>query len=328
MSNPLLLAIAAMLFSQSLLADFALGNAKRCQDYSGVPPAWQEQARAGMVQISGGEFIFGTHLGYAEERLEVKTKVNAFWIDQTEVTVAQFADFVHATSYVTDAEREGGAVVFRIPQPEQLKQIAYPWWVYQKGADWRHPQGPNSTAQANYPVTQVTLDDAKAYAHWLGRDLPTEAEWEYAAKAGGQDRHIEQEPRDAANKPRANFWQGQFPLENTEEDGFAGVAPVGCYPANAFGVFDMIGNVWEQTRDVYTPAHALFAKPAATTITPKSDQSMVIKGGLHLCAQNYCVRYRPSAREAHEANLPIAHIGFRTVWREPETDHWFWSWRN
>ncbi len=143
--------------------------------------------------------------------------------------------------------------------------------------------------------------------------MTTEVEWEYAAKAEQQGANLEKEPRDEKGKPLANFWQGDFPLLNTAEDGYEAIAPVGCYPANAFNLYDMIGNVWEQTKDIYSESHSLVN---SATSSPLPNKPMVIKGGSYLCGQNFCVRYRPSAREAHEANLPIAHIGFRTVLRE------------
>ena len=292
-----------------------LGTAALCAGYSGLPSQWGNDPLAGMVQVNGGEFILGTTLGYEEERQELKTQVNSFWIDQTEVTVAQFAAFVKATGYVTEAEREGGGVVFRTPSAEQLNQRAYAWWTYLKGANWRHPAGLDSAPVNNHPVNLVTLNDALTYAQWLGRDLPTEAEWEYAAKAGQQGNHLEKEPRDAKGKPLANFWQGTFPLVNTQEDGHEGLAPVGCYSANGYRLYDMVGNVWEQTKDVYTPSHQVPPSQAVAASATKPDQAMVVKGGSHLCGQDFCVRYRPSAREAHEANLPISHIGFRTVFR-------------
>jgi sulfatase modifying factor 1 len=288
-------------------------NVALCSGYSGLPGGWGQDSHAGMVKIKSGEFHLGTRIGYTEERPEIKTKIKAFLMDQTEVTVAQFNAFVNATGYVTEAEKEGGGIVFRVPQEEEFEQISYPWWQYRKGANWRHPEGPESIAAANRPVTLVTLNDAEAYAHWLGRELPTEQEWEYAAKASEQDHDMEKEPRDKQGKPAANFWQGHFPLLNTKEDGYLGIAPVGCFPANRFGLYDMIGNVWEQTKDDYTASHALPAAFVQTSKTPKSNRPMAIKGGSHLCAQDYCVRYRPSAREAHEANLPMSHLGFRTV---------------
>lgn len=213
-----------------------------------------------------------------------------------------------------------------MPAPEQLQQQQFPWWVYQKGADWRHPQGPGSKAEPNHPVTLVTQADAKAYAQWLGHELPTEAEWEYAAKAQRQDGDMEKEPRDAHGKPQANFWQGHFPLHNTAEDGYPAIAPVGCYAANPLGLYDMIGNVWEQTQDDYTPGHELYPPDTSTQAAIAQPQrAQVIKGGSFLCAQDYCVRYRPSAREAHEANLPLAHLGFRTVWHATVAAEDWWT---
>lgn len=296
----------------SLAATPELGSPERCAGYSGLPAGWGQEAKAGMVHVSGGSFTLGTTLGYEDERPEVKARVGGFWIDRTEVTVAQFASFVKATGYVTTAEKEGSAVVFHAPSPEELRQKPYAWWRVVKGADWRHPAGPGSAAADNQPVTLVSLADAEAYAHWLGRELPSEAQWEYAAKAGRQDAGQEKEPRDAQGKPTANFWQGPFPVANSAEDGHAGLAPVGCYPANGFQLYDTRGNAWEQTRDPYAGPHEVGRLiPAALQTRP--DRPMVIKGGSHLCGRDFCVRYRASAREAHEANLPVSHIGFRTV---------------
>ncbi len=292
-----------------------LGNSELCRHYSGLPGNWRIKPLAGMVYIHNGEFKLGTTLGYEEERDEIVTQVKGFWIDQTEVTVAQFSDFVSATGYITEAEREGGGVVFRTPDETVPNQQPYAWWIYDKSANWRHPNGLESSAAANQPVTLVTFNDALAYAKWLGRDLPTEAEWEYAAKAHRQGAELEKEPRDAQGKPRANFWQGNFPNLNTQEDGYAGLAPVGCYPGNDFQLYDMIGNAWEQTKDIYTESHQAYAQRLSAVDSQKADRPMVVKGGSHLCGRNFCVRYRPSAREAHEANLAISHIGFRTVQR-------------
>lgn len=311
------IALVGILVSQSLPnPQLLLGSPELCSDYSGLPTDWGKNPHAGMVRIHAGEFILGTTLGYEEERQETKAQVNGFWIDQTEVTVAQFADFVKATNYVTEAEREGGAVVFHNPSPEELNQRSYAWWRYLKGASWRHPMGNDSLATDNQPVTLVTLVDALAYAKWLGHDLPTEAEWEYAGKAGGQGAALEKEPRDENNKPLANFWQGSFPVVNNAEDGYAGLSPVGCFPANAFKLYDMIGNAWEQTKDVYTASHDLTVNQNNTSGVLAPNRPMVVKGGSHLCGRDFCVRYRPSAREAHEANLPTSHIGFRTVMRD------------
>ncbi|GAB7126219.1 SUMF1/EgtB/PvdO family nonheme iron enzyme [Silvimonas sp. JCM 19000] len=303
----------------------ALGTPQQCSQYSGLPAGWGKQNNAGMVHVAAGSFTFGTTLGYADERPagDGKTHVAGFWIDQTEVTNAQFASFVAQTHYVTDAERQGGAVVFHVPTDSELHARPYAWWSWVKGADWRHPTGPDSqleSAQNNHPVTLVTQADALAYAHWLGRDLPTEAEWEYAGKAGHDGAKLEVAPRYANGKPSANYWQGVFPQVNSAEDGNAGLAAVGCYTASDFKLYDMIGNAWEWTRDAYSGVHQYHsngdtAAVANQATTRKSDTPMVIKGGSFLCSPDYCVRYRASSREAQEADLPASHIGFRTILR-------------
>jgi formylglycine-generating enzyme required for sulfatase activity len=201
-----------------------------------------------------------------------------------------------------------------------MNQRPYAWWTFVKGADWRHPGGPGSaiTGLDNVPVTFVTKADALAYARWLGRDLPTEVEWEYAGKAGQSGDQLDAAPRDGAGKPTANYWQGIFPAINAREDGHAGLAPVGCYGASAFGLHDMIGNVWEWTRDAYTGPHQPHMNgDTAAVAAPfhRPNERTVIKGGSYLCSPDFCVRYRASAREAQEADLATAHIGFRTVWR-------------
>ena len=317
--------LVAITFTALLLQTWAapqlsLGTNQLCTHYSGLPDNWASDTHAGMVYLHDGEFILGTTLGYQEERQEIKTQVKGFWIDQTEVTVAQYSAFVKATGYVTEAEREGGGMVFRQPSATELNQRPYAWWSYVKGADWRHPAGSGSTVSDNQPVTLVTLADAKAYADWLGHDLPTEAEWEYAAKAHRQGAELEKEPRDADGRPLANFWQGVFPTENTSEDGYQGLAPVGCYSGNSYKIYDMVGNAWEQTQDAYRESHQPQVSQDMTANNQKPDRPMVIKGGSHLCGRDFCVRYRPSAREAHEANLPISHIGFRTVLRDKATN--------
>ncbi len=305
----------------------ALGTEPLCQAYGGLPARWRRDARAGMVRIDGGRFTFGSDRGYPDERPAGKerVKVDAFWMDETEVTVAQFASFVEATGYVTEAERQDGAVVFHQPSDAEMRARPYAWWTFVKGADWRHPGGPGSSNAGldHLPVTFVTQSDALAYARWLGRDLPSEVEWEYAGKAGQSGPELDTAPRDPAGRPTANYWQGVFPAFNAREDGHEGLAPVGCYAANSFGLHDMIGNVWEWTKDTYTGPHqvhlngdpaavaAPFHRPAA------ADQPTVIKGGSFLCSPDFCVRYRASARESQEADLATAHIGFRTVLREP-----------
>lgn len=312
-----------------------LGTEALCQRYGGLPAGWQRDPRAGMVRIRGGEFTFGSERGYADERPAGNghVRVGAFWIDETEVTVAQFASFVQATGYVTEAERQGGAVVFHQPSDAETQARAYAWWTFVKGADWRHPGGPGSSnqGQGHLPITFVTQADALAYARWLGRDLPTEVEWEYAGKAGRSGPELDTAPREASGRPSANYWQGVFPAFNAREDGHEGLAPVGCYAANAFGLHDMIGNVWEWTSDFWSTRHA---EPAAkscciphnprggereASFDPREPEiripRRVLKGGSHLCAPNYCRRYRPAARHAEPEDTSTSHVGFRCVKR-------------
>lgn len=302
-----------------------LGSEPACGAYRGLPPGWGADTHAGMVRLEGGSFAFGSDRGYPDERPAApgKVRVAAFWIDQTEVTVAQFGAFVKATGYVTDAERQGGAVVFHVPSEAELNARPLAWWGFVKGADWRHPSGPASKAPApNLPVTLVTQADAFAYAHWLGRDLPTEAEWEYAGKAGRDGPELDTAPRDAQGKPTANYWQGMFPTYDAASDGHPGLAPVGCYAANPFRLYDMIGNAWEWTRDAYTGPRqphnngdTAAVVPTASRPAGPANRTVVIKGGSFLCSPDYCVRYRAAARESQEADLGAGHVGFRTVRR-------------
>ncbi|GGX63296.1 sulfatase-modifying factor 1 [Litorimonas cladophorae] len=243
----------------------------------------------------------GTPQQYPEEILRSVT-VSDFDIDIHEVTNSQFATFVDETGYVTTAEKPQvgfdvpGAAVFMPPS------IGHPnWWRFVEGANWKNPEGPKSNIQqqGNYPVVQVSFEDALAYARWAKRDLPTEAQWEFAAKANSETRYVWGDVRSPDGKEMANTWQGAFPIQNTNEDGFDLRAPVGCYPANSFGLHDMIGNVWEWTKSE----------------TGQSSEATIyaIKGGSYLCAENYCARYRSAARQFQEADLPTNHIGFRTV---------------
>ncbi|GGX80569.1 SUMF1/EgtB/PvdO family nonheme iron enzyme [Massilia dura] len=294
-----------------------LGDEQACAAYGGLPAGWGSDAHAGMVHVDGGSFVFGSERGYPDERPAQPglTRVKGFWIDRTEVTLAQFAAFVAATGYVTEAERQGAAAVFHVPTAGELASRPYAWWTLQKGAQWRgQPPG-----NGNLPVTLVTQADALAYARWLGRDLPTEAEWEYAGKAGRSDGQLDTAPADAQGKPGANYWQGAFPQMDAGTDGHAGLAPVGCYAANGFGLHDMIGNVWEWTSDPYTgprQPHANGDTAVAAGSARAAAAAMVIKGGSFLCSPDYCVRYRASARESQERDLAAAHIGFRTVRRD------------
>lgn len=295
-----------------------------CVGGVGLPAGFAPGDLAGMVHLPAGQIQLGSLAGYPDERpAGGPVRVPAFWMDRTEVTNAQFARFVEATGYVTEAEREGAAAVFRPLPPGKAPQRDGEWWHWVKGANWRQPEGPASAvrAQPNEPVVMVTYQDAMVYARWLGRDLPTEAEWEYAAAGGGSPELIDREPRDVKGRTVANYWQGVFPDINVKEDGYAALAPVGCYAANGFGLVDMIGNVWEFTRDPYTGAHQEHGngdiRPSlveAGALT-RSGAPLVIKGGSFLCASNYCQRYRAAARHPHEADMATSHVGFRTVFR-------------
>lgn len=307
--------------SESPVALALLGSPQRCAAYTGLPPGWGDDPRAGLLRVPAGRFRLGTEHGYAEELPGEEFELAAFWIDQTEVTNAQFASFVAATGYVTDAEREGGGAVFAVPSPEELAARPYAWWRFVRDASWRTPEGPGSDlrGRAHLPVVLVTQADAEAYARWLGRSLPTEAQWEYAAKAG-DDGRLARAPVDAAGRPTANYWQGVFPVVDTEEDGYGSRSPVGCFAPNAFGLHDTIGNAWEWTADVYRGGHQAhgsndpFAGVGAAVGTATRDAPLaVIKGGSHLCAANFCGRYRVTARQPQEPDLPASHLGFRTV---------------
>lgn len=300
--------------------------------------------RAGMVRLAGGSFILGGAPLRPEEGPPRPVTVRGFWIDRTEVTNADFARFVAATGYRTQAERPldprrypgltpaqraPSSLVFVGAKPGVDRRDPGQWWRNITGADWRHPDGPASSIQGkeNLPVVHVAYVDALAYAHWLGRDLPTEAEWEYAARGGlDSKRYVWGDQPADPKKPRANTWQGVFPVLDTGEDGYkARLAPVGCYPVNGFGLYDMAGNAWEWTKDWFKPGldspieEAAGGPPQALARDPNEPDTPkhVIKGGSFLCSEDYCFRFRPAARTPGPADGGASHIGFRTVWREP-----------
>lgn len=260
-----------------------------------------------MVWIPGGVFQMGETAYYPEERPTREVAVAGFWIDRHPVTNEQFARFVAATRYVTQAEQPDaqGSMVFQEPaQPATQHQDAA-CWHWTPGADWRHPRGPetSSLSLAQHPVVQVTLADALAYCVWAGGALPSEAEWEYAARGGRRGAIFTWGNEERPNgRFMANTWQGHFPWHNTAEDGFRWTSPVGSFPANGFGLLDMAGNVWEWTNDPYrVPA------------TPASHH--VVKGGSYLCAPGSCFRYRPAARQPHPTSHGACDLGFRLVIR-------------
>ncbi len=272
----------------------------------------------------------GERPAYAEEGPPTKACVESFEIATHEVTNAEFASFVEATGYRTRAERgwqadeAGGPGVEVAPgsavfiAPVDQPQGNLDWWQLIEGANWRHPSGPTSSIEGleDQPVVHVTRADAEAYAEWAGARLPTEAEWEFAAR-GAPSGQVSPwaEIEDAARSKNANTWQGVFPLKNTNEDSFEGRAPVGSFPANAFGLHDMIGNVWEWTASPYAPSHSERDRKIAGQrgFDPNQPTASVgtIKGGSFLCADNYCARFRPAARQAQDLAFGTSHIGFR-----------------
>lgn len=293
-----------------------LGSIEQCRDYTGLPHQWLNSETSGMIRVPAGQFDLGSDHGYPDELNFGKKQrsVQAFWIDQTEVTVAQFKSFVDATGYVTDAEKQRQAAVFA-PNPQQPKQ----WWSIRSDYTWHHPNGSSAPkALGHEPVRYVTQNDAQHYAVWLGRDLPTEIEWEYAAKAHqNKTESLTQAPVDHHQHPTANYWQGQFPFENLKQDQFEGVAPVGCFAANPLGLYDLIGNVWEWTNSQYQGAHDQhMGDYQSLRQRQHSTPNIVIKGGSFLCADNYCARYRSSSRHPQEFDLATTHVGFRTVLRK------------
>ena len=302
----------------------------------------------GMVLVPGGLFAMGANDAYPEEAPVHNVEIDSFWIDPTTVTNAQFAAFVAATGHVTVAETVpraedypgalpemlyAGSLVFKKTRGKVDTGDWSQWWEFRKGADWRHPYGPGSSIDGlgDHPVVHVAYADALAYATWVGKALPTEAEFEYAARGGliGATYAWGNVFR-PGGKHMANTWQGGFPYENTREDGWETTAPVGSYPPNGYGLYDMIGNVWEWTQDWYAPKHsANEAKaccvpknprgPATGTIDPNTPQvpipQKVLKGGSFLCAPSYCKRYRPAARHAESIDTSTCHVGFRCVVR-------------
>jgi formylglycine-generating enzyme len=302
---------------------------------SAAPAA--KQGWATMVPIPGGTFTMGAEDFYPDERPLRRVTVEGFWMDESPVTAAEFRRFVRETGYVTLAERPleaadypdadpallvPGSLVFRKTSGPVPLDDARSWWEYVPGASWKRPAGPGSSINGRdrHPVVQVAYEDAEAYAAWVGKELPTEAEWEFAARGGldgatfawGDEHTLD-------GRPMANTWQGSFPWQNLKEDGFEGTSPVGSFPPNGYGLYDVCGNVWEWTRDWFTPSpDGAQSKPccAPPTLPGERFPRRVIKGGSHLCAPNYCLRYRPAARQGETVDTSTAHIGFRCIVRE------------
>lgn len=303
--------------------------------------------QSGMVRIEGGQFTMGSLNFYPEEAPLLQVKINAFWIDETPVTNRQFAAFVETTGHVTTAEvapdpadypgmlpgmdRAGSLLFRKSPVPIGTEDPSR-WWAFEFGADWRHPLGPDSSLAGleDHPVVHVSWSDAMAYARWAGKDLPTEAEWEFAARGGleGKD-YAWGDELAPGGAMLANYWQGLFPFANTLEDGWERTSPVRTFPANGHGLYDMIGNTWEWTRDWWQGTRRKGASccavpdPRGGKLKDSMDPALpgvrfgrkVIKGGSHLCAANYCQRYRPAARHPETIDTSTSHIGFRCVRR-------------
>lgn len=292
------------------------------------------------VRLDGGTFKMGSENHYREEGPVRKVTVGPFSIKATEVTNAEFSDFVEATGYVTTAEKDldpkkyghlptdvlkAGSMVFaQPPQPTDLSDFRK-WWRYVPGASWRHPHGPGSdiVGLEEHPVVQISPEDASAYAEWAGGRLPTEAEWEFAARGGLKGTtYTWGDSYEPGQGWKANTWQGLFPSVDTAEDGHHGTAPAASYDPNGFGLYDMAGNVWEHVSDWWLPIHPEKSQTdpkgppeilAARFADPATGPSRVVKGGSWLCAPSYCLRYRPAARQPTERSLGSNHIGFRIV---------------
>jgi sulfatase modifying factor 1 len=312
-----------------------------------IPPA-------GMKWIPAGQFTMGTDdpNSLPNERPAHRVKLDGFWMDDHDVTNAEFAKFINATHYITTAEQpadwnqlkiqlppgtpkppdsvlQPGSLVFTPPDhPVDLRDMTN-WWTWTLGTNWKHPQGPGSTIQGkdNYPVVQISWFDAVAFAKWAGKRLPTEAEWEYAARGGQKvnTRYYWGNDFKPNGKFMANTFTGDFPYHNTAEDGFAGLAPVKSFPPNAYGLYDMAGNVWQWTADLYrADLHILAVTNFATccpvvtqcfdpTAEVPTSEERVVKGGSFLCNASYCESYRPVSRRGTPPDTATEHIGFRCV---------------
>ena len=322
-------------------ASKATGRGAQINDPEPPGPAPDE----GMAWVPGGSFWMGTDDGMFPDAGPVHlVTLDGYWMDRTEVTNAQYAAFVESTGYKTVAERpidpadypevdpsmrQPGSIVFKPPDRAVPLDDHLQWWAWQAGADWRHPEGPGSSIESrmDHPVVQVAFEDAVAFADWAGKRLPTEAEWEFAAR-GGLDRATytwgsEREPDGAT---MVNNWQGRFPVENLAEDGFERTAPVGQFPANGFGLVDMAGNVWEWCDDWYRP-DSYASSPSRNPKGPRDSfdpqepgiPKRVQRGGSFLCSDLYCVRYRVGTRGKGAVDSAAPHIGFRCV-ADPATD--------
>jgi formylglycine-generating enzyme len=307
----------------------------------------------GMVWVPGGDFVAGTDddTAYEHEHPAHSVRLRGFWMDATEVTNGQFKRFVDDTGYVTVAERSlswdqlkeqlppgtpkphdslfvPGAMVFHASKNKPVLLNDYSqWWIWTPGANWKNPEGPGSSLQGrwDHPVVQIAYEDALAYCEWAGKRLPTEAEWEFAVRGGKEQyQYVSAKQLESKGKFMANYFQGSFPVKDLAEDGFAGTSPVKSFPPNAYGLYDMIGNVWEWTSDLYHIEYYTALSKNKITVNPRGPEvsfdpiepgvkKYVTKGGSYLCASNYCSNYRSTARQGTAFDSGLSHIGFRCV---------------
>lgn len=314
-----------------------------------APPG--EPPEPEMEWIPGGTFRMGSEEFYPEERPIREVSIDGFWVNRTPTTNREFAAFVADTGYTTVAERDpdpvdypgadpdalvAGSAVFRQPDGPVNRRDPSQWWEYVPGAEWRHPLGPDSDIEGrmDHPVVHVAYEDAAAFAEWAGKTLPTEAQWERAARGGVEGtRFVWGDEHVPDGQLMANTWQGEFPQENKTLDGYERTSPVGSFPANGFGLYDMAGNVWDWTQDWYSADPSTNdAEPSCCTPTgsrtvteeqsvdprdPSGIPRKVLKGGSYLCAPNYCFRYRPAARYPEPVDTSTSHVGFRCVVEVP-----------
>lgn len=318
----------------------------------GAMPVLDRKSGSDMVRVAGGTFRMGSDRHYPEEAPVHRVTVDGFLIDRTPVTNRQFRAFVQATGHVTMAERapdprdypgalphmlRAGSLVFNPPNhPVSLDDWSQ-WWTFRFGAIWRKPYGPGSSIKGldDHPVVHIAYADAEAYATWAGKSVPTEAEWEFAARGGLDGAEFAWgDVLEPDGRRMANFWHGEFPVRNLSPRAYKRTTPVGSFPPNGYGLVDMIGNVWEWTSDWYTPKHpddapkacCIPENPRGGRVEDSFDSYQpqiriphrVLKGGSHLCAPNYCRRYRPAARHAQPVDTSTSHVGFRCVIREKD----------
>jgi len=310
-----------------------------------------------MVFVPGGKFMMGSDKFYPEEKPVHPVTVDGFWIDKYEVTNNEFKKFIDETGYVTVAERPlkpedypgakpemlvPGALVFKKAKGAVDLNDYFNWWAWVPGASWKHPKGPKTDIRGmeKHPVVHIAYEDAEAYANWAGKELPTEAEWEYAARGGLEGMDFTWGNEDTQQtKPMANTWQGVFPYQNLLIDKYEGTSPVGSFAPNGYGLYDMAGNVWEWTSDWYVAQLDETANKVKTCCTTHVNPRVVsaemsydpcqptikiprkvLKGGSHLCAPNYCLRYRPAARQPQMIDTGMSHLGFRCIVRKPDQE--------